>query len=363
MILYVTTGEPIRRRHRPLPTIPETVAGLFDLGMREHARRAVLAERDGANWTETPDWRFDRLVIRIALYCSERLELSRGDSVAVFGPLGSLWLALDLALLSLGITSVGLSESLNDGEVVAAARQSRATVGFAIDAESARRLLSIRGETSLTTVVVPCASEGGDVISLDTMLAYAGVLDTPEKAQAFRKSARALQPDVPACRHYAPNGHENAGVLLSHGEVMARVRRRLLEQPAQPNDVALVEGPATSSAVRMACYAFVGDGQTMTAFTQSGRTLEDLANLQPNKLLARSATVAELLPALHQPDRLPRRKRIGGFGWLRRRRLDKSQTGHALEERLGVARLRWIEPCDIPPDLTHRLSKTVIINS
>src|SRR5262245_15735978 len=114
MILYVTTGEPIRRRHQPLPTIPETVAGLFDLGMREHARRAVLAERDGAHWTETPDWRFDRFVIRIALYCSERLELRRGDSVAIFGPLGSLWLALDFALLSQGITSVGLSDALTD---------------------------------------------------------------------------------------------------------------------------------------------------------------------------------------------------------------------------------------------------------
>ncbi|MGH7536694.1 MAG: hypothetical protein ACREMG_14100, partial [Gemmatimonadales bacterium] len=90
MLLYVTTDEGKQRQVRPLHTIPDTVAQLYDLGQREHDRSALLLQAEGAGWAETPDWRFDREVIRIALYWRERLHTTSGQRVAIFGPLSQL---------------------------------------------------------------------------------------------------------------------------------------------------------------------------------------------------------------------------------------------------------------------------------
>jgi len=49
MLLYITaedvfgSGTPERRGPRPLHTIPPTVAGLYDLGLRHHVRPAAMA--------------------------------------------------------------------------------------------------------------------------------------------------------------------------------------------------------------------------------------------------------------------------------------------------------------------------------
>ena len=49
MLLYITaedvfgSGTPERRGPRPLHTIPETLAGLVDLGLRHHVRAAAMA--------------------------------------------------------------------------------------------------------------------------------------------------------------------------------------------------------------------------------------------------------------------------------------------------------------------------------
>ncbi len=84
MLLYITAEDvfgdarPERRGPRPLHTIPATVAALFDLGMRHHLRQSVLSwARDGSGFEPCPDWRLDRLVIRLALHARETLGLPR----------------------------------------------------------------------------------------------------------------------------------------------------------------------------------------------------------------------------------------------------------------------------------------------
>ena len=71
MLLYITAEDvlgsepPERAGPRPLHRIPETVAGLFDLGLRHHVRKdAMLWPADGG-FESVPDWKVDRLAIRI----------------------------------------------------------------------------------------------------------------------------------------------------------------------------------------------------------------------------------------------------------------------------------------------------------
>jgi acyl-CoA synthetase (AMP-forming)/AMP-acid ligase II len=161
MLLYITPGEPQDREPRPLHSIPDTVTRLYLLGMREHAREGVLFVREGASWEPTPDWRFDRHVIRVALYAQERLRVGAGERVAVLGPLNPSWLLAEFATLGLGAVAVGLSPSLGDEELVAALRETSPRTAFVTDAPSAARLARLRGDhPSLQSALVPEGAKG-----------------------------------------------------------------------------------------------------------------------------------------------------------------------------------------------------------
>src|SRR4029453_19579566 len=93
MLLYITAEDvlgsaPEPRGPGPLQAVPATLGALYDRGMRHHARRVVL---QCAELQAAPDWKLDRLVIRIALYGREKLGLEPGTRAVVFGRLGWLW--------------------------------------------------------------------------------------------------------------------------------------------------------------------------------------------------------------------------------------------------------------------------------
>src|SRR5512134_1801208 len=108
MLLYITaedvfgSGTPGRRGPRPLHTIPSTVAGLFDLGLRHHVRSAAMMWWTDGTPQAVPDWKLDRLAIRLALFGRERLGLEPGERVAVVGRLGWLWPSVDFAAMGFG---------------------------------------------------------------------------------------------------------------------------------------------------------------------------------------------------------------------------------------------------------------------
>ena len=92
MVLFYITAEdvfgqplPGKRGPRPLHTIPATVSGLYDLGMRHHVRSSVLSREQGAGFEAMPDGQLDRLVIRVALYGRENLAPEPGRRVATNG--------------------------------------------------------------------------------------------------------------------------------------------------------------------------------------------------------------------------------------------------------------------------------------
>jgi acyl-CoA synthetase (AMP-forming)/AMP-acid ligase II len=238
MLLYITAEDvmgsegPERRGPRPLHTIPPTVARLYDLGMRHHIREAAMVW-----WTQdapetVPDWRLDRLVIRVALYCRERLSLEPGDRVAVFGRLGWLWPAVDFAAMGFGAVAVGIEHDVKDEDVAGLLTQAGPRVAFASDDESARRLRGLKDAgrlPPLTAVAGTNAAEGPGLLPLARLLELAGTLDTAERAQAFRAVAREIAPDVEALWHASASGL----VRLTHKQAMERIARDLGERPAE----------------------------------------------------------------------------------------------------------------------------------
>ena len=78
------------------------------------------------------------------------------------------------------------------------------------------------------------------VLPLARVMDLAAVLDTAERAQAFRLVSRQVAPESPAVWHAGPRGVER----LTHRAAMARTAPALRARPASEGDVAYLDAPA-----------------------------------------------------------------------------------------------------------------------
>jgi hypothetical protein len=330
MLLYITAEDLLgsdpgsRRGPRPLHRIPETLAGLYDLGLRHHVRRAAMLWPDGAAHEGVPDWKLDRLALRIAVFAREALGVEPGQPIAVFGRLGWLWPVVDFAAMGFGGAAVGLEHVLDDASLARELAKSGARVVFASDAESAKRLEALRaaGRLAGATLVAEGVSAEDGQVPLAKLLDLAANLDTPERAQAFRAASRRVAPDADALWHAGPGGL----VRLTHRAAMSVVTPWLASQPAREGDVAYLEAPRASLEHRLAMAAFVGDGLTTAALGREGGTGEDVTALRPHRLVAHGTWLDAACVA--------RRSRWPGL-------LDGGRGGRLLREALG-GRLRTV---------------------
>ena len=342
MLLYITAEDvlgsdsPERRGPRPLHTIPATLTGLYDLGLRHHVRSAAMAWWTDGTLEPVPDWKLDRLAIRLALFGRERLGLVPGERAVVMGRLGWLWPALDFAAMGFGALPIGIEHDLGDDAVAGVVATATPRAAFATDAESAERLMRLRlaGRLRATTVVGEGLPDEEGLLALGRVLELAAVLDTPERAQAFRAASRRVTPEGAALWHAGPRGVSR----LTHQAAMEKTIPILRSRPAHEGDVAYVDAPRVTLRKRLAMAAFVGDGHTTTALGREGRAAEDVTELRPHKALASGPWLAAACDGRgpRWPAGLDRR-------WARRRVLDG----------LG-GRLRWVETCSPVADATVR---------
>jgi hypothetical protein len=191
----------------------------------------------------------------------------------------------------------------------------------------------------------------GGALAFHDLLDQGGTLDTPERAQAYRASARGIGPEQPAVRHYrkaAPGAWDR--VEWTQGEAIEWLRAGWLREPARPGDLAYLCDPTVAPAARLALYAFLGDGCTTTALATAGGELSDVAALHPTKIVAPSALFEDVVRAgLARVDERPGSHR----GWRSRAsrlsRLPQARRDQrAMREALG-GRAQWVgapEPLD-----------------
>jgi hypothetical protein len=246
----------------------ETLASLYLACERKHDRTAILeSSRDGRSEV-TPDWRFFRHVVRTGLYLRERLGLRAGERIALVGPPSVAWLVADWAALAQGVVSVVVDSHVPDGRWRIVAPR----VAFVADPRAAERLAGVLSDSDpIATIVTldPRASTGAPrppaVLSFAEILDLGGTLDTAERAGAFRAQARQVGPDTPALAHAGRGADASAPLrILTHGEVVARIRRGWWVTPPRPGRVAYVTEHALSLAEHVALFGGLADGCTRT---------------------------------------------------------------------------------------------------
>jgi AMP-binding enzyme len=326
MLLYITAEDvfgdaPAPGAPRPQPRAPATLAALFDQGMRHHQRRAVL---HCAELGAVPDWKLDRLAIRIALYCREKLGLEPGSRAAVFGRPGWLWPAVEAAVQGWGATAVGIAHDAPDDVLLQALREAAPRFVVATDALSATRLLELRtrGLAARVPLVAPRpATPAGEALALELLLELGGTFDTAERAQAFRLMCRLVEPETEALWHVSASGTGR----LTHAQAVKLVSAWLRTKPQQQGDVVQLLPTRVTLGLRVALAACVGDGRSEIVLGEDGAA--SAARLRPHGLRASASWLDEACRGCE--PRWP--------AALRRR-----GSRQRLQHRLGE-RLRWVE--------------------
>jgi hypothetical protein len=220
-------------------------------GARYHDRTSVFVS--DTHGTETPDWRADRLSIRVALALKEELGIGAGDVVALGIPLSVDWALVERAVWGLGAVSLPLS--LDRLETLVSEAQPKA-----LFAPSTKAIPELRLLDSLAAVITIDDEPG--TTSLRALLDRGGVLDTPERASRFRAAARLVPPDAPASIEWEGR--------LDQGSWARRVERFLLRFPPERGSRHVLRFPAPDLAARIVLHAGWADGLTTLVLPAPG---------------------------------------------------------------------------------------------
>jgi hypothetical protein len=234
---------------------PDTVNRLLLHGARYHDRAAVFVT--ASNGAETPDWRADRLSIRLGLALHEELAIGAGDVVALLMPLSLECALVERGLWGLGAVSLPLSPDAGSGDLALTLAEARPR---AVIAERAADVVPLRLPDSVIAVVTIEDETGAT--SLRALLDRGGVLDTPEKASRFRATARLVPPEAPASL-------EREG-KIDHGGWARRIERFLLRFPPKRGGRHVLRFPTPDLGARIVLHAGWADGLTTVVLEPAG---------------------------------------------------------------------------------------------
>jgi non-ribosomal peptide synthetase component F len=252
-----------------------TWARLFLAAMRKHDRAAALLHHGQEKWQETPDWRLERQVIRLALFLRDRGGILPGDRVAIVSRLRPEAVAAELAALAQGAAALAIDPDLSPGELRMVFEQTAPAAVFVPDAAA-------RGSLPSGARAVLCFDGSADgAWAWTEALDLGGTLDTPERAQLFRALAREVKADAPALGHLVGWDGSLRAQFLTQAETAARLVALRTGLPARKGAVGYVAGAPTAAA-RLALLSFIADGSTTCALGTPGREAAEVAELQPD---------------------------------------------------------------------------------
>ena len=262
-----------------------TLPRLFLRAMRTHHRSAALLYRDGERWREVPDWRFERQVIRLALFLRDRAALAPGDHVVIVSSLRPELAVAELAPVAQGAPSVAIDPTLPPDQLALALTAAAPAVVIVENANLREQIGSAQ------RAVIAIDGKPRDGWTWSEALDLGGTLDTPERAQSFRARAREVPATGPALGQIVARDGAVQCQFIDQQDAVGGVSRVWADVPPVQGDATYVAGPVTLGA-RIACFAAIGDGFTRCAFGTPGKEPAEVAELRPKRIVA-SADVVE----------------------------------------------------------------------
>lgn len=271
-----------------VPPPAQTLGQLHLDGERSRTARMVLRSRDdgegggNAKWVELPAWRFYRQVIRIALFLRERLGVAPGDRVLVVSPLRTERIIAEWAIVTIGAATVAADLDVPRDALASLVGAIAPKAAFvATEADRARLLGHPNSPLADRIVVFAASGTGPESKTWLEALDLGGTLDTAERAQIFRQDARSIHPELAAVG-YRERANGAPITMLSHGEVVRRLRSFWSRVPSRDGDRAYITGSHAVSPLCLPLWAFAADGRTSTTLGTPGREVEEITQLRPH---------------------------------------------------------------------------------
>jgi long-chain acyl-CoA synthetase len=274
---------------------PGTLTTLFlDSVARLQKPDAMRRRVSPGQWESISHATILQRVRRIALGLRE-LGVQRGDRVALLSENRPEWALVDFACLSLGAVDVPIYPTLPGEQIPYLIVDSGATVLCVSTTTQAEKIAAVRRQMpGLKSVVVFDASAAslGDM-TLAQLEQRGTAIDDPQRAAAWERDARAVQPDDLATIIYTSGTTGSPkGVMLTHDNVHSNVEATRTLSQMGTSDVALSFLPLSHIFERMGDYWLFQSGATL-AYVES-------VDLVPICMQETQPTVVLSVPRLYE---------------------------------------------------------------
>ncbi len=271
------------------PAVPSsTLAALFFEAVERHDRpNAYLVKRDGV-WQ--PHGHADVLerARRISLGL-EALGVALGDRIGLMSENRPEWALADWACLCSGVTDVPIYPTLPAEQIIHPLNDAGVVVLFVSTPEQAAKAGSVRANLGTLRTIISFTDPvppGADY-SLAELEAAGALLDSPERAAAWKATALAIAPDDLASLIYT-SGTTGVpkGVMLSHGNIASNCAALRSRLDLRAGDLALSFLPLSHIFERTGDYVLFAAGVSI-AYAESAETISaNMEELRPQLALS-----------------------------------------------------------------------------
>ena len=270
------------------PAVPSsTLAALFFEAIERHDRpNAYQVKRDGV-WQPLAHADVIERARRIA-FGLEALGVDRGDRVGLMSENRPEWALADWACLCSGVTDVPIYPTLPAEQIIHPLNDAGVVVLFVSTPEQAAKAGSVRANLGTLRTIISFTEPvppGADY-SLAELEAAGALLDTPERAAAWKATALAIAPDDLASLIYT-SGTTGLpkGVMLSHGNIASNCAALRSRLDLRAGDLALSFLPLSHIFERTGDYVLFAAGVTI-AYAESAETISaNMEELRPQLAL------------------------------------------------------------------------------
>lgn len=264
-----------------MPSFPSTFPELLDQLVRDRGERVFLPRRTAQDHTPIS---FRRVADDVNALASALLDLglSRGDRVGIVAENRYEWLAIDLALASIGVVDVPRGSDTTPTELKFILQHSGSCAAFAENDKVAADLLAMRAELPALQHVIVMA----DATAVDGALALGDLFasgakkrdDAPDRLAAARAAVDAE--DLLTIVYTSGTTAEPKGVMLSHRNVLSNMFTCIEVLHVSEEDSFLSVLPAWHMYERIMDYLALATGGQLV-YTDRRRIKEDLKAVRP----------------------------------------------------------------------------------
>jgi long-chain acyl-CoA synthetase len=209
-------------------------------------------------------------VRRIALGLGA-LEIIRGDRIALLSENRPEWALTDWGCLSIGVADVPIYPTLPPEQIPYLLNDSGAVALFVSSRAQAQKIAAVRDQVPGLRLVIAFDADARDLadLTLADVEAKGAECDTPERAEAWEREARAVMPgDLATIIYTSGTTGAPKGVMLTHDNFWSNIAATRDAIPMEGNDVALSFLPLSHIFERTGDYWFYATG-TSIAYVDS----------------------------------------------------------------------------------------------